>query len=180
MRVIVDIANQDKKGNIMRAFDITEEYRALEALMVEVDENGEFINSEDDLKVFIDELKDSKAEKLNNIQDFKLSNDGAISALDEKIKKLTARKTSLSKLNDRLKELQLMLLDGDKLKTDEYNFYYTTSKSVNITDESKVLERGLFTKVTRTADKAAIKKAILEGQKVLGAEIAIKKSLVIK
>ena len=54
----------------MRTFDILSEFRALEALLNEVDvETGEFLNSEDDIKEYVINLRLSKEQKLNNIED---------------------------------------------------------------------------------------------------------------
>ena len=50
-------------------FDILSEFRALEALLNEVDaETGEFLNSEDDIKEYVINLRLSKEQKLNNIE----------------------------------------------------------------------------------------------------------------
>lgn len=165
----------------MNSFNILQEYKALEDLMNETDpETGEFLNSEDDIKEYVEQLQQDKNTKLNNIQDLKLSNTGAISTLDEKIKKLQARKKSIQSLNDRLSDIQVMLLNGEKQKTDEYTFSFRKAKSINITDETKVFERGLYTKITKTADKTAIKKDIIAGKKVLGAELVEKTSLSVR
>lgn len=49
----------------MTTFQILEEIRALYALMVECDENGELLHNEDDLKDFVREIKQNKEVKLN-------------------------------------------------------------------------------------------------------------------
>ena len=77
-------------------FDIMSEFRALEALLNEVDaETGEFLNSEDDIKDYIEKLNIDKATKLNNIEDLKQELNGQIDTLKTKIDKLSARKKSI-------------------------------------------------------------------------------------
>lgn len=165
----------------MTTFQILEEIRALYALMCECDENGELLHNEDDLKDFVREIKQNKENKLNSMQDLKLEIQHSINAYDEKIAKLSARKSALSKDIERIKNLQLMLLDGEKCKTDDYSFYFMTTKAVNISDNitPEMLDKE-FQRVKIDFDKTAIKKALQDGIYVAGAEIVENKSLVIK
>lgn len=165
----------------MKTFEIKEEIRALYALMCECDENGELLHSEDDLKDFVKEINQNKDTKLNNMQDLKIEIQHSINAYDEKIARLNARKSALSKDIERIKNLQLMLLDGEKCKTDEYLFYFMNTKSVNISDNitPDMLDKE-FQRVKVEFDKTAIKKALQDGVYVMGAEIVENKSLVIK
>jgi len=165
----------------MTTFKILEEIRALYSLMVECDENGELLHSSDDLKDFVREIKQNKEEKLNSMQDLKIELQHSINAYDEKIAKLSARKSALSNDMERIKQLQLMLLDGEKCKTDEYNFYFMTTKSVNISDNVSPTDLDEeFQRVKVEFDKTKIKKALQDGVYVMGAEIVENKSLVIK
>lgn len=183
----------------MTTFQILEEIRALYALMVECDENGELLHSEDDLKDFVKEIKQSKEKKLNSMQDLKIELQHSINAYDEKIAKLSARKKALENDIERVKHLQLMLLDGEKCKTDEYNFYFMATKSVNISDKLKpeMLDKE-YQRVKIDFDKTAIKKALQDGNipkcfyvnggvlpngciiEDIGAELVENKSLVVK
>ena len=165
----------------MTTFQILEDIRALYALMCECDENGELLHNEDDLKDFVREIKQNKEAKLNSMQDLKLEIQHSINAYDEKIAKLSARKQKLSNDIDRIKHLQLMLLDGEKCKTDEWNFYFTTTKAVNISDNftPEMFDKE-YQRVRVEFDKTAIKKALQDGVYVSGAEIVENKSLVIK
>lgn len=145
----------------MTTFQILEEIRALYALMVECDENGELLHNEDDLKDFVREIKQNKEVKLNSMQDLKIELQHSINAYDEKIAKLSARKQALSNDIDRIKQLQLMLLDGEKCKTEEFLFYFMTTKAVNISDKinPEMLDKE-FKRVKVEFDKTAIKKAL--------------------
>lgn len=165
----------------MTCFEIKEEIRALYALMCECDENGELLHSEDDLKDFVKEINQNKETKLNNMQDLKIEIQHSINAYDEKIARLSARKSALSKDIERIKNLQLMLLDGEKCKTDEYNFYFMNTKAVDIANDitPQMLDKE-FQRVKIEFDKTAIKKALENGVYISGVYIVENKSLVIK
>lgn len=165
----------------MTTFQILEEIRALYALMVECDENGELLHNEDDLKDFVREIKQNKETKLNSMQDLKIELQHSINAYDEKIAKLSARKQALINDIDRIKQLQLMLLDGEKCKTDEYNFTFITTKAVNISDNVSPTDLDeKYQRVSVSFDKTAIKKALQDGVYVIGAELVENKSFVIR
>ena len=147
----------------LKTFDILQEIRALEEMLNEVDPvTGEFINNEDIMKDYIKSLQVEKETKLNNIEDLKLEFKSQIEALKQKEEKLYARRKSLEANIERLKDLQVMLLNGEKLKTDEYTFSFRTTKSVVVPNEvNKSLE--IFTKTKVEWDKVAIKKELDKG-----------------
>ena len=167
----------------MKTFDIMSEFRALEALLNEVDaETGEFLNSEDDIKDYIEKLNIDKATKLNNIEDLKQELNGQIDTLKTKIDKLSARKKSIESNVDRLKDLQLLLLNGEKLKTDEYTFSFRNSSSVVVTDIEQMQDK--YFKIEKKPILKdigeAIKNANSKGEIFFGAEIINKVSLSIR
>ena len=147
----------------MNTFDILKEIRALEDLLNEVDPiSGEFINNEDVIKDYIINLQTSKENKLNNIEDLKLELKAQSEALKQKEEKLYAKRKSIESNIERLKDLQIMLLQGEKLKTDEYTFSFRNSKSVVVPSEvNPSLE--IFTKTKIEWDKVAIKKELEKG-----------------
>ena len=147
----------------LNTFEILQEIRALEDMLNEVNpETGEFINNEDIMKDYIKSLQVEKETKLNNIEDLKLEFKSQIEALKQKEEKLYARRKSLEANIERLKDLQVMLLQGEKLKTDEYTFSFRNSKSVVVPNEvNKSLE--IFTKTKVEWDKVAIKKELDKG-----------------
>ena len=167
----------------MKTFDIMSEFRALEALLNEVDaETGEFLNSEDDIKDYIEKLNIDKATKLNNIEDLKQELNGQIDTLKTKIDKLSARKKSIESNINRLKDLQLLLLNGEKLKTDEYTFSFRNSSSVVVTDIEQIQDK--YFKIEKKPILKdigeAIKNANSKGESFFGAEIINKVSLSIR
>ena len=147
----------------LNTFEILQEIRALEDMLNEVNPvSGEFINNEDIMKDYIKSLQVEKETKLNNIEDLKLEFKSQIEALKQKEEKLYAKRKSLEANIERLKDLQVMLLQGEKLKTDEYTFSFRTTKSVVVPNEvNKSLE--IFTKTKIEWDKVAIKKELDKG-----------------
>ena len=167
----------------MKVFDILKEFRALEELMNEIDlETGEFLNNENDIQEYIVNLKLSKEDKLNNIQDLKIEFEAKIEAVKSKIEYLNNRKKSFERNINNLTNLQLMLLNNQKLETNEYSFSFRKSESVSIFDilfDSKD-ERFNRTTIKVEPDKTAIKKAIKDGISVDGASIETKMNLQVK
>ena len=158
----------------LKVFDILNEIRALEDLLNEVNPlTGEFINNEDVIKDYITNLQTSKENKLNNIEDLKLELKAQSEALKQKEEKLYARRKSIESNIERLKDLQVMLLQGEKLKTDEYTFSFRNSKSVEIYDVNMLEDK--FFKIEKKPilkDIAeAIKQANSKGESFFGAEI---------
>ena len=164
-------------------FDILSEFRALEALLNEVDvETGEFLNSEDDIKEYVINLRLSKEQKLNNIQDLKIEFEAKIEAVKSKIEYLNNRKKSFERNINNLTNLQLMLLNNQKLETNEYSFNFRKSESVPINDILFDIKDERFNRTTIKVDpdKTAIKKALKDGISVDGASIETKMNLQVK
>ena len=147
----------------LNTFEILQEIRVLEDMLNEIDPvTGEFVNNEDIMKDYIKGLQVEKETKLNNIEDLKLEFKSQIEALKQKEEKLYAKRKSIESNIERLKDLQVMLLQGEKLKTDEYTFSFRTTKSVVVPNEvNKSLE--MFTKTKVEWDKVAIKKELDKG-----------------
>jgi len=147
----------------MTAFEIANEIRELDNKLNETDpETGEYINSSDKLKEYIEQVRLKKEEKLNNIQDLKMEYNSTIEALSKKINYLIKKKQEKINQTNRLTELQLLLLDGEKFKTDEYTFSFRNSKSVFTPD---IVNKDCpYLKVKYEYDKTALKKALEQGE----------------
>lgn len=146
----------------MKVFDILSEFRALDNLMNEINlVTGEYVNSENDIKEYIEKLNLDKATKLNNIQDLKLEYKANIDALKNKIDTLVAKKKSFEAQIEKLVYLQELLLNGEKLKTDEFTFFFRTSKSVKVPDEVNPTHPRV--KIKYEWDKKEIQKDIENG-----------------
>ena len=159
----------------MTTFEIKDSFRKLEEMMNEFDqETGEFIYSTESLVYFVKELEEKRELKLNNIEDLKREYKSRNDALGIKIKSLQARKKQNETQINNLKFFQEVLLNGEKLKTDEYTFYYTNSESIIVPD--KIDESlGNFTKTTIEWDKTKIKDAIKLGEDLSSYGIGIQK-----
>lgn len=167
----------------MRVFDILSEFRALEELINEIDlETGEYLNNENDIQEYIVNLKLSKEDKLNNIQDLKIEFEAKIEAVKSKIEYLNNRKKSFERNINNLTNLQLMLLNNQKLETNEYSFSFRKSESVSINDILFDIKDERFNRTTIKVepDKTAIKKALKDGISVDGASIETKMNLQVK
>jgi len=163
----------------MTTFEIKDSFRKLEEMMNEFDqETGEFIYSTESLSHFVKELEEKRELKLNNIEDLKREYKSRNDSLDVKIKSLQARKKQNETQINNLKFFQEVLLNGEKLKTDEYTFYYTNSESIIVPEKiDESLEK--FTKKTIEWDKTKIKDAIKLGEDLSSFGIGIQKNLVL-
>lgn len=164
-------------------FDILSEFRALEELMNQIDlETGEYLNNENDIQEYIVNLRLSKEDKLNNIQDLKIEFEAKIEAVKSKIEYLNNRKKSFERNINNLTNLQLMLLNNQKLETNEYSFGFRKSESVSINDILFDIKDERFNRTTIKVepDKTAIKKALKDGTSVDGASIETKMNLQVK
>lgn len=165
----------------MTTKEIIEQLRVIDVMRNATDEeSGEYLYTEEHIAKEENKINATREQKLNAIQDYRLSLDDEIKRCQEKKAKQEANIKRTKNHQEYLKELQMDLLGGEKLKTDEYTFSYRTTKSVNITDESKVLDNNIFIKTKIEVDKTAIKKAIENGDEVLGAEIIENKSLSVR
>lgn len=166
----------------LKVFDILQEIRALEDMLNEVNpETGEFINNEDIMKDYIKSLQVEKDKKLNNIEDLKLEIKSQIEALKLKEEKLYSKRKSMESNINRLKELQILLLDGEKVKTDEYTFSFTNTTSIVVPE--KVNPRlEIFVKTKYEWDKVAIKKKLESGYDYseYGLELVKKQNLTVR
>lgn len=162
----------------MTTYEIIKAYRELEELKIEVDENGEFLYSDEYIKEIESYIKATKEEKLNAIQDFKKVCKAEAERFKEKSDKQLANKEREEKKIEFLIGLQEMLLDGEKLKTDEYTFSYRKSKSVRVFNEDLISD--IYFTTTTTIDKALIKKALADGKPFKGAELVEKISLSVR
>lgn len=165
----------------MTTFTILSEYHAINDLQESIEydeETGELIDNSETIKELLNELEADKDSKLDNIEymkrNFKVSEDG----LSSEIKRLTERKNSMKKKQEQLIKLQDFLLNGEKVKTDKFTFFYGSSKSVDIEDESAIPEA--YLKVEFKVNKTEIAKSLKAGGAVTGAKLIEKTSLKVR
>jgi len=121
----------------MTTFTILDEFKAINALTDEVEyneETGEVIDNSDTIKELLNELTANKDDKLDNIEyikrDFKMRE----GALADEIKRLTERKKSMKTKQEQLANLQEYLMNGEKVKTYKFTFFYGMTQSYDIED----------------------------------------------
>ncbi len=165
----------------MNTFHLSQEFIALDQLLNEVDENtGEFLNSPEDIKEYIDKLELDRGDKLDSIERLKRDNVAKADAISAEIKRLQAYKNQIDKTNGRLVDLQFTLTGGNKVETSFYKFGSRRSSSVSVYDEALLPSEYVIEKTTTAPDKKAIKEALNNGVIVTGAEIVTKTSLSVK
>lgn len=109
--------------------------------------------------------------------------DADVLAIDNEIARLQALKKPRINLQSRLKEnISNAMIDFavDKIESATMKMNFRKSKSVQIDDLEKLDQSFIVTKVTKQADKKAIKEAIESGKEVKGAYIEEKFNLQIK
>lgn len=166
-------------------FDLSLEFYALKDLMendFEVDEEtGEFIDNTETINNLFNGLKMTFEDKLDNSQRYILTLNGEADILAKEIKRLQAKKTALENKADRLSEMMknAILSSGEnKFKTSLYSFNIKKTESVEVRDLD-VIPRA-YLRLKKEADKAAIKKALKNGDIIDGVYLSEKLSLGVK
>ena len=164
----------------LNVFELNEEYVALNQLLEEVDPvTGEFLNSSEDIKDYINKLEHQRNFKLESIERLKKLVKASADVASDEINRLQGVKKRQNGKIDRLSELQLMLTAGDKIETDLYKFGTRKSKSVNILDEALIQEKYKVEQPLKI-DKKLITDDIKNGVEVAGAELIEKVSLSVR
>lgn len=127
-------------------------------------------------------------EKADNIACVLKSLDAEISAIEEEAKKLTERAKAKEKAYGRIKEYlaeNLQRVGMDKLETARNKITFRKSESVEI-DEGAFLgwadvhRDDLLTYTAPKPNKTLIKKALKDGEEIVGAQIVVKSNIQIK
>ena len=165
----------------MTLFNYSQEFNSLNQLLQEDEvnpETGEIQNNDEAIKQLFDELELNLSEKLENSQRYIIDTLSQSDTLKKEATRLNQRAKVLANKAERVKELMkdAILATGEKkITTDLFNFSIRSSKSVHI-DDLEELSRE-YVKMTRTANKAAIKKALSEGEEIPGCSMVENKSL---
>lgn len=168
----------------MTSYDINTEYEALRALTVEEfdEETGELIDNSEEIKALLAELDLKRDDKLKGIEYIKREYLAMIEAIKSEKKRLDDRKNAFERTVDRLKDLQDMLLGGEKVETDIFTFSYRKSTSLDtsgVNIDAIGTRYKETTKVTKLLN-SEIKKALQDGEEIKGAELVVKKNLQVK
>ena len=141
-------------------------------------ETGEF-----DEQGFNDELGQlelAKDEKIENIGLFIKNLSADIVELKAEEKARAERRKAKENKAEYLKNILAVSLGGKKFETAKIALGFRKSEQVKIDDENNLPKEFIKEKITLSADKTAIKKAIKSGQEVAGAELVEVQNLQIK
>lgn len=144
------------------------------------DENGEV--GEIDLTE-LKELQEARETKLENIALYAKNLAVEASAIKEEENTLAERRKRLERKCERMKGILInaMQEDGKKnLLYPKFEAVLRYSKKTEIIDESLIPDEYMNTKITKTPDKTAIKKAIEAGTEVAGAQVVDNATITIK
>jgi hypothetical protein len=156
-------------------FTIDSEIKAiLDSVLDQTDENGEFTGDIESIYSSLEELQEAREAKMENIALYAKNLASEASAIKNEEIILADRRKRLERKCERLEGILMnSLLQNNETKASSPRFeasvrYYDETK---IIDETKIPEKFLKVKTTKSPDKVAIKTAIKAGQAVEGAEI---------
>lgn len=159
----------------MKLYELINDYQ-------EIIESEEFNEEakEQILSAITEELQSKEGNLLHITRNFKAD----IETIDNEIKRLQAIKKAKQNSFDRYKGYVsdcLKKLGMEKVKNTFGTIYFTHTKSVQIDDSVDLSKLGEdYAKVTYTADKAALKKALENGEVIDGISLKETESIVFK
>ena len=170
----------------MKTFELLSEFNALAEIAEEIEfdeETGEIIDRSQLIKDLFEEVVGEAGVKLEQIEYIKKDLSAGVNALKEEEARLAKRRKGIEKNIERLKELQIMVLDQSdgKVKTDKFTFFERKSEAVEINpfvDAKDMADK--YRTVKYSFNKTELKKAIKGGQKIAGVELVINKSVGVK
>ncbi len=156
----------------MTLYEINEKIRAF--LEENVDpETGEILDPDT-----LTGLEMDRSEKLENYALAVKNYRAAITVIKAEEDNLKARREKLMRTADRLSEILRSELNGEKMSTARVQISYRRSQSTEILDINSIPDK--FLKFTPEPKKTEIKAAINAGEKVSGAAVVEKISMIIK
>ena len=131
----------------------------------------------------LEQLKEDRAEKLDNIGAYIKNLIAEVEALKQESATLKERADVKAKKIERLKKYvadNMLSQEETKFESKRVVFSFRKSEQVEISDDAALPKKYLVKKVEYKPDKAAIKEALKGGSKVNGAKIVEKQNLQIK
>lgn len=152
----------------------------LDSIYDAADEDGEV--GEIDLTE-LKELQAARETKLENIALYAKNLAVEASAIKDEENILAERRKRLERKCERMKGILMYAMQEDgnkKISSPRFEAVLRYSKKTEIIDESLIPEEYMTTKITKTPDKTAIKKAIEAGTEVAGAKVLDNTTISIK
>jgi len=143
---------------------------------------SDYIEDDTELDQYLGSLNEQIENKVDSIVKFRQELLVTSEAIDSEIKRLTDLKKKRERLAERLKEnISRSMLEHniEKLDTGLFKLSFLKGESV-LADDTQLDEKYIVTKITKQADKVAIKKALKAGEEVSGASLELKQNLQIK
>lgn len=150
--------------------------QAIEHMFANVDEEtGEVLDSDVEM---LEQLNADRDTKIDNIICYIKNLEAEADAIEAEAKKMTKRAKVNKNKATRLRAYLENMLNGDSFKSTRSVVSYRKSKQVVVLDELSLMKK--YFRIKKEPDKVAIKEAILNGQKVKGADLIEKTNMVIK
>lgn len=156
----------------MKLYEITEAYNNVIDLDLD----------EEELRKYLDLVNDEFEDKAENIAKILQSLKAEAEAYKNEAERLNTQSKSIENKIKNLKdylEVSMIRTDKRKFKTNLFNFNIQKNPaSLKVTSEEDIPEE--FFKVEKRLDRASLKKAIKDGQEIVGAELIQTESLRIR
>lgn len=169
----------------MTIFDIDRNFAAImeDIMLVFDEETGEVtdIDRFEELKRNLDELQEERNTKISNIACWYKQLVAEADAIKEEKMNLQKRQQTTEKKAESLKKYLEYALQGEKFKDSRVVISYRKSDSVVLDPDLDPFDLPLqYQKVSIEANKAELKKAIKNGEKINGVSIEEKQNIQIK
>lgn len=143
----------------MKAYDIAQQFKALEDLQDFDEETGELKDGEAYYSLLA-EIEASREDKLVNIEKIKRSIEADNDLIASEIKRLQSRKKANETKVERLEDLQIMLVGNDKIETPFFKFSTRKSESLKVPDVCDGSYPKEWIVTNHQFDKKAIKESL--------------------
>lgn len=146
---------------------------AIRNFELEIDEEtGEVLNAED-----LDNLEMERETKIESVGLWVKNLEAEKEAVKAEKDRFAKREKVLGNKIEKLKGWLSYALQGEKFTTPRLVVSYRKSESVNITNELAIDDKYCDISVVRKPDKTALKKALKDGEEIVGAELVTKQNI---
>lgn len=147
--------------------------QAIENFEFQIDEEtGEILNYDE-----LDALKIEREAKIEGVGLWVKNLEAEKEAVKAEKDNFAQREKVLGNKIERLKGWLSYALQGEKFSTPRLMVSYRKSESVNITNEMAIDDKYCDISVVRKPDKTALKKALKDGEEIVGAELVTKSNI---
>lgn len=167
----------------LKLYELTGNFLKAQEMLLDDEFDKEALeNTLESIEMEIELKADGYAKMIKNLKCVQAGIKGQKDAIKEEINRLDSKEKAIeNKIKYLNKELgnSMKVTGKERIKTDLFSFFFRKNQSTNILDEKMALESD-FVKIEKKIDKAALLKAMKDGQNFDFAEIKESESLVIK